>query len=26
MLEFEDGPEGLILELFGWSGLAAVQV
>lgn len=25
MLKLEDGPQGLILELFGWSGLAAVQ-
>ena len=26
MLKLEDGPQGLILELFGWSGLASVQV
>lgn len=25
MLKLKDGPQGLILELFGWSGLAAVQ-
>ena len=25
MLKLENRPKGLILELFGWSGLAAVQ-
>ncbi len=26
VLKLEDGPQGLVLELFGWSGLATVQV